>query len=50
MKKHVDNVSLAEMRRFRWMNGKTRRIRNDDIRDSLGPTPNEDKTMGNCLR
>ena len=37
---HESKISVAEMRMFRWMSGKTRhdRIRNDIIRESGGST------------
>jgi hypothetical protein len=39
--KHIQKMSVAEMRMLRWICGHTRkdRIRNDDIRDKLGVAP-----------
>jgi hypothetical protein len=40
-RRHVHQLSVAEMRMLRWICGNTRRdwVRNDDIRERLGVTP-----------
>jgi hypothetical protein len=42
-RRHVQQLSVAEMRMLRWICGHTRidRVRNDDIRDRLGVAPIE---------
>jgi hypothetical protein len=42
-RRHVQQLSVAEMRMVRWICGHTRRdrIRNDDIRERLGVAPVE---------
>jgi hypothetical protein len=49
---HIQKMSVAEMRMFRWICGHTRkdRIRNDDIRDKLGVTPIQEKLVQHHLR
>ena len=44
-RRHVQQLSVAEMRMLRWICGHTRRdrVRNDDIRDRLGVAPIESK-------
>jgi hypothetical protein len=51
-KRHVQQLSVAEMRMLRWICGHTRmdRVRNDDIRDRLGVTPIEEKLVQHRLR
>jgi hypothetical protein len=50
-RRHVQQLSVAEMRMLRWICGNTRRdrVRNDDIRERLGVAPVE-KLMQYCLR
>jgi hypothetical protein len=42
-RRHVQQLSVAEMRMLRWIYGHTRRdrVRNDDIRERLGVAPVE---------
>jgi hypothetical protein len=51
-RRHVQQLSVAEMRMLRWICGHTRRDRvwNDDIRERLGVAPVEEKLMQHCLR
>jgi hypothetical protein len=51
-KRHVQQLSVAEMRMLRWICGHTRmdRVRNDDIRDRLGVAPIEEKLVQHRLR
>jgi hypothetical protein len=51
-RRHVQQLSIAEMRMLRWIRGYTRRdrVRNDDIRERLGVTPVEEKLVQHCLR
>ena len=50
--RHVQQLSVAEMRMLRWICGHTRmdRIQNDDIRDRLGVAPIEEKLVQHRLR
>jgi hypothetical protein len=49
---HVQQLSVAEMRMLRWICGNTRRdrVRNDDIRESLGVAPVEEKLVQHRFR
>ena len=51
-KRHVQQISVAEIRMLRWICGHTRRdqVRNDDIRDRLGVAPIEEKLVQHQLR
>ena len=51
-RRHVQQISIAEMRMLRWICGHTRRyrVRNDDIRDKLGVAPIEEKLVQHQLR
>jgi hypothetical protein len=51
-KRHVQQLSAAEMRILRWICDNTRRdrVRNDDIRERLGVAPVEEKLMQHRLR
>jgi len=51
-KRHVQQISVAEMRMLHWICGHTRRdrVRNDDIRDRLGVAPIEEKLIQHQLR
>jgi hypothetical protein len=51
-RRHVQQLSVAEMRMLRWICGSTRRdrVRNDDIRERLGVAPVEEKFMQYRLR
>jgi hypothetical protein len=51
-KRHVQQLSVAEIRMLRWICGHTRRdrVRNDDIRERLGVTPVEEKPVQHRLR
>ena len=51
-RRHVQRISVAEMRMLRWICGHTRRDRvwNDDIRDRLGVAPIEEKLVQHRLR
>jgi hypothetical protein len=44
-RRHVQQLSVTEMRMLRWICGHRRRdqVRNDDIRERLGVTPVEEK-------
>ena len=49
--RHVQQLSVAEMRMLRWICGHTRmdRVRNDDIRDRLEVAPIEEKLVQHRL-
>ena len=51
-RRHIQQLSVAEMRMLRWICGHTRldRVRNDDIRDRLGVAPIEEKLIQHRLR
>ena len=51
-RRHVQQISVAEMRMLRWICGHTRRdrVRNDDICDRLGVAPIEEKLVQHRLR
>ena len=51
-KRHVQQISVAEIRMLRWICGHTRRdrVRNDGIRDRLGVAPIEEKLVQHRLR
>jgi hypothetical protein len=51
-RRHVQQLSVAEMRMLRWICGNTRRdrVRNDDIRERLGVASVEEKLMQHRLR
>ena len=53
-RRHVQQLSVAEIRMLRWICGHTRmdRVRNDDIRDRdrLGVAPIEEKLVQHRLR
>ncbi|XP_066367886.1 uncharacterized protein [Miscanthus floridulus] len=51
-RRHVQQLSVAEMRMLCWICGHTRRdrVRNDDIRDRLGVAPIEEKLVQHRLR
>jgi hypothetical protein len=51
-RRHVQQLSVDEMRMLRWICDNTRRdqVRNDDIRERLGVTPVEKKLMQHRLR
>lgn len=51
-RRHVQQLSVAEMRMLRWFCGHTRRdrIRNEDIRDRIGVAPIEEKLVQHRLR
>jgi hypothetical protein len=51
-RRHVQQLSVAEMRMLRWICGHTRRdrVRNDDIRERLGVAPVEEKLVQHRLR
>jgi len=51
-RRHVQQLSVAEMRMLRWICGHTRRdrVRNDDIRDRLDVAPIEEKLVQQRLR
>jgi hypothetical protein len=51
-RRHVQQLSVAEMRMLRWICGHTRRdqVQNDDIRERLGVAPVEEKLMQHRLR
>jgi hypothetical protein len=51
-RRHVQQLSIAEMRMLRWICGQTRRdwVHNDDIRERLGVAPVEEKLMQHHLR
>ena len=50
--RHVQQLSVAEMRMLQWIYGHTRmdRVRNDDIRDRLEVAPIEEKLVQHQLR
>jgi hypothetical protein len=49
---HIENMSIAEIRMFRWICSHTRRvrIRNDDIWDKLRVAPIQEKLVQYYLR
>ena len=51
-RRHVQQISVAEMRMLRWIYSHTRRdrVRNDDIRDRLGVALIEEKLVQHRLR
>jgi hypothetical protein len=51
-RRHVQQLSVAEMRMLRWICGHTRRdrVRNDDIHERLGVAPVEEKLVQHRLR
>ncbi|RCV32360.1 hypothetical protein SETIT_6G252700v2 [Setaria italica] len=51
-RRHVQQISVAEMRMLRWICGHMRRdrVRNKDIRDRLGVAPIEEKLIQHRLR
>ena len=51
-RRHVQQLSVAEMRMLRWLCGHTRRdrVRNEDIRDRVGVAPIEEKLIQYRLR
>ena len=51
-RRHVQQISVVEIRMLRWICGHTRRdrVQNDDIRDRLGVTPIEEKLVQHRLR
>jgi hypothetical protein len=51
-RRHVQQISVAEMRILRWICGHTRRdrVQNDDIREILGVAPVEEKLTQHRLR
>jgi hypothetical protein len=51
-RRHVQQLSVAEMRMLRWVCGHTRRyrVRNDDIRERVGVAPIEEKLIQHRLR
>ena len=51
-RRHVQQISVAEMRMLCWIYGHTRRdrVRNDDIRDRLRVAPIEEKLVQHRLR
>jgi hypothetical protein len=51
-RRHIQQLSVAEMRMLRWICGHTRgdRVRNDDIRERLGVAPVEEKLVQHRLR
>jgi hypothetical protein len=51
-RRHIQQLSVAEMRMLRWCCGHTRRdrVRNDDIRDRVGVAPIEEKLIQHRLR
>jgi hypothetical protein len=51
-RRHVQQLSVAEMRMLHWYYGHTRRdrVRNDDIRDRVGVAPIEEKLIQHRLR
>jgi hypothetical protein len=50
--RHVQQLSIAEMRMLRWIcdNTKRDRVRNDDIRERLGMSPVKEKLVQHRLR
>ena len=51
-RRHVQHISVTEMRMLCWICGYTRRgrVRNDDIRDRLRVAPIEEKLVQHRLR
>jgi hypothetical protein len=51
-RRHVQQLSVAEMRMLRWICGHTRRdrVRNEDIRDRVGVASIEEKLVQHWLR
>jgi hypothetical protein len=51
-RRHVQQLSVAEMRMLRWICDNTRRdrVRNDDIRETRGVAPVEEKRVQHRLR
>jgi hypothetical protein len=51
-RRHVQQLSVAEMCMLRWICGNTRRdrIQNNDIRERLGVAPVEENLVQHCLR
>ncbi|RCV26339.1 hypothetical protein SETIT_5G237700v2 [Setaria italica] len=51
-RRHVQQISVAEMCMLRWICGHTRRdrVRNEDIRDRLGVAPIEEKLIQHRMR
>jgi hypothetical protein len=51
-RRHIQRLSVVEMRMLRWICGHTRldRVRNDDICDRLGVAPIEEKLIQHRLR
>ena len=51
-RRHIQQLSVAEMRMLRWICGHTRmdRVRNNEIRDHLGVAPIEEKLVQHRLR
>jgi hypothetical protein len=51
-RRHVQQLSVTEMRVLRWICGHTRsdRVRNEDIRDRVGVAPIEEKLVQHRLR
>jgi hypothetical protein len=51
-RRHIQQLSVAEMRMLRWICGNTRRdrVRNNDIREKLGVAPVEEKLVQHRLR
>ncbi|PUZ61387.1 hypothetical protein GQ55_4G271900 [Panicum hallii var. hallii] len=51
-RRHVQQLSVAEMRMLRWFCGHTRRdrVRNEEIRDRVGVAPIEEKLIQHRLR
>jgi hypothetical protein len=51
-RRHIQQLSVAEMRMLRWIYDHTRRdrVRNDDIRGRLGVGPVEEKLVQHRLR
>jgi hypothetical protein len=51
-RRHIQQLSVAKMCMIRWICGNTRRdrVRNDDIRESLGVAPVKEKLVQHRLR
>jgi hypothetical protein len=51
-RRHLQQLSVAEIRMLRWICGNPRRdrVQNDDIRERLGVTPVEEKLVQHRLR
>ena len=51
-RRHVQQISVVEIRMLRWIYGHTRRdrVQNDDIRDRLGVALIEEKLVQQWLR